>query len=138
LLTLGAVVDLLRTPTEQLRAARALLRTPRNALSALRDVANGVVAFGRELRPATNLSIEGAIGPHRRWAFARTSLDELKGIRRVLGGTINDLILSVITSAFRDLLIAGGDPVNDVVVRSPCQSRCGRLATQRRTIRWGR
>jgi WS/DGAT/MGAT family acyltransferase len=64
------------------------------------------------------LSIEGTIGPHRRWAFARASLDELKEIRRVHGGTINDVILSVITSAFRDLLLARGDPVDDVVVRS--------------------
>jgi diacylglycerol O-acyltransferase len=118
MLTVGAMIDLLRTPAEQFRAARALLRTPRNTLCALHNVANGAVAFGRELRPATNLSIEGAIGPHRRWAFARTSLDELKEIRRVLGGTVNDVILSVITSAFRDLLLARGDPVDDVVVRS--------------------
>jgi diacylglycerol O-acyltransferase len=115
MLTLDAVIELLRTPAEQLRAARALLRTPRNTLRALHDVTNGALAFGRELRPATNLSIEGAIGPHRRWAFARTSLDEL---RRVLGGTVNDVILSVITSAFRDLLLARGDPVDDVAVRS--------------------
>jgi diacylglycerol O-acyltransferase len=118
MLAVGAVVDLLRTPAEQLRAARALLRTPRNTISALFNVANGGVAFSRELRPATTLSIEGAIGPHRRWACARTSLDELKEIRRVLGGTVNDVILSVITSAFRDLLLARGDPVDDVVVRS--------------------
>jgi diacylglycerol O-acyltransferase / wax synthase len=136
MLTVGAVADLLRTPAEQLRAARALLRTPRSAFSALSDVANGVVAFGRELRPTTNLSIEGAIGPHRRWAFARTSLDELKGIRRVLAGTINDVILSVITSAFRDLLLARGDPVDDVVVRSlvPVSVRAASDRTQNNQV----
>ena len=37
-------------------------------LSALHDVHGGALALGRELRPATTLSIEGAIGPHRRWA----------------------------------------------------------------------
>ena len=139
MLTVGAMIDLLRTPAEQLRAARALLRTPRNTVSALHNVANGAVAFGRELRPAPKLSIEGAIGPHRRWAFARTSLDELKEIRRVLGGTVNDVILSVITSAFRDLLLARGDPVDDVVVRSlvPVSVR-GRLTTARRTTKWRR
>jgi diacylglycerol O-acyltransferase len=117
-LVVGAVADLLRTPAEQVRAARALLRTPRNAIGAFFNVANGGLALSRELRPATSRSIEGAIGPHRRWAFARTTLDELKHIRAVLGGTVNDVILSVITSAFRDLLVARGDPVDGVVVRS--------------------
>jgi diacylglycerol O-acyltransferase len=118
MLTVGAVVDLLRTPAEQLRAARALVRTPQHTVRSFFDVASGGLALSRELRPAPSLSIEGAIGPHRRWAFARTSLDELKEIRRVLGGTVNDVILSVITSAFRDLLLARGDPVDDVAVRS--------------------
>ena len=51
------------------------------------------------------LSIEGAIGPHRRWAVARTSLDELKVIRSTLGGTVNDVVLTAITGALRDLLL---------------------------------
>jgi diacylglycerol O-acyltransferase / wax synthase len=138
MLMAGAVANLLRTPPEQLRAARALLRTPRNALSALSNVTTGAVAFGRELRPATNLSIEGAIGPHRRWGFARTSLDELKGIRRVLGGTINDVILSVIASAFRDLLLARGDPVDGVVVRSLVPVSVRAATDRTKTIRWRR
>ena len=87
MLTVGAVVDLLRTPAEQLRAARALLRAAAERLPrASRHRATGVVALGRNLRPTPALSIEGAIGPHRRWAVARTSLDEVKEIRRVLGG----------------------------------------------------
>ena len=36
----------------------------------------------------------------------------------MLGGTVNDVILSVITAALRDLLLARGDPVDGVVVRS--------------------
>ena len=42
---------------------------------------DGVLALRTDLRPAPALSIEGAIGPHRRWAVARASLDELKAIR---------------------------------------------------------
>jgi diacylglycerol O-acyltransferase len=118
MLTVGAMVDLMRSPAEQLRAVRALLRTPRKTINAVVDVAHGGLALSRDLRPAPALSIEGAIGPHRRWAFARTTLDELKAIRGVLGGTVNDVILAVITSAFRDLLLARGDPVDGMVVRS--------------------
>jgi diacylglycerol O-acyltransferase len=117
-LTVAAVADLMRSPAEQLRAARALLRTPRKTINAFFDVAHGGLALSRELRPAPALSIEGAIGPHRRWGFARTTLDELKMIRGALGGTVNDVILAVITSAFRDLLLARGDPADGMVVRS--------------------
>jgi WS/DGAT/MGAT family acyltransferase len=117
-LVVTAVNDLLRTPAEQWRATQALLRAPRNALNGLRDTFGGALAFGRELVPTPQLSIEGSIGPHRRWATARASLEELKAIRNELGGTVNDVVLAVISGAFRDLLLARGDPVDGVVLRS--------------------
>jgi diacylglycerol O-acyltransferase len=117
-LTTDAMLDLLRTPAEQLRAMRALLRGPRKALNDLWTTLGGSVALGRELLPTETLSIEGAIGPHRRWAAACTSLEELKAIRRVYGTTLNDVVLAVIAGAFRDLLLSRGDAVNDAVLRS--------------------
>jgi WS/DGAT/MGAT family acyltransferase len=117
-LVVGAVADLLRTPAEQVRAARATLRRPRSAISSLLDTLEGSVALGRELRPTPALSIEGPIGPHRRWAVARAGLDEVKAIRTALGGTVNDVVLAVIAGAFRDLLVERGDSVDGVVVRT--------------------
>jgi WS/DGAT/MGAT family acyltransferase len=117
-LVTSAVVDLLRTPAEQVRAARAMVRPSRNAIGALLDTLDGAVSFGRDLRPTPALSIEGAIGPHRRWAAARGTLDELKAIRTTLGGTVNDVVLAVITGAFRDLLVERGDPADGAVLRS--------------------
>ena len=117
-LVVGAVMDLLRTPAEQARAARAMVRRPGSAIAALGDMLGGAIALQRGLRPTPALSIEGAIGPHRRWAVARTSLDELKAIRTALGGTVNDVVLAVITGAFRDLLLERGEPVDDAVLHS--------------------
>jgi diacylglycerol O-acyltransferase len=118
-LVVSAIVDLLSVRTEQVRAVRALLRRPRSALAALADTMDGAMALGRSLQPTPpTLSIEGAIGPHRRWAVAGTSLDELKAIRSTLGGTVNDVVLTAITGAFRDLLFARGQPVDDVVIHS--------------------
>jgi diacylglycerol O-acyltransferase len=117
-LTADAMLDLLRTPAEQIRAMRALLRGPRKALADLWTDLGGSVALGRELLPTATLSIEGAIGPHRRWAAASASLEELKTIRRVHGTTVNDVVLSVIAGAFRDLLLSRGDAVTDTVLRS--------------------
>jgi WS/DGAT/MGAT family acyltransferase len=117
-LVVDAAIDMVRTPAEQVRAARAFVRRPRNAVNAMRDALGGALAVGRGLQPTPLLSIEGAIGPHRRWAVARTGLDELKAIRAVLGGTVNDVILAVIAGAFRELLLQRGDPVDDVVLRT--------------------
>ena len=93
-------------------------RRPRESYSALRSIANGAIALTRELQPAPMLSIGGAIGPHRRWATARADLDELKAIRRTFGGTVNDVVLAAIAGAFRDLLLARGDPVDGATVRT--------------------
>jgi diacylglycerol O-acyltransferase len=116
-LVVDAVSDLVRTPAEQVRALRALIRRPQRAVRAARDFVQGTTELGRELRPTPNSSIDGTIGPHRRWAVARTSLDEVREIRREFGGTVNDVVLAAITGAFRDLLLERGERV-DVELRS--------------------
>ena len=56
-------------------------------------------------------SLNGPIGPHRRWDWARARLVDIKQIRSVHGGTINDVVLAVITGGFRDLLLGRGETV---------------------------
>lgn len=82
------------------------------------EVLQGAKAMGQALRPNVELSIEGTIGPHRRWAWARTSLADVKRIRATLGGTVNDVVLAAITSGFRDLLLSRGDEIDGVVVHT--------------------
>ncbi len=117
-LVVDAARVMLRTPAEQARAVRAMLRGPRRAVASARDTLQGALTLSRNLSPAPALSIEGPIGPHRRWAVARASLDELKAIRHQLGGTVNDVVLTVISGAFRDLLLERGEPVKGVGLRS--------------------
>jgi WS/DGAT/MGAT family acyltransferase len=69
------------------------------------------------MRPSAD-SLNGPIGPHRRWAWARAELGDIKTIRREHGGTVNDVVLAVIARGFRDLLLSRGEPVDDVAVRS--------------------
>ena len=94
-LAVEGMADALRVPARQLQSARACRAVLASRCAALRSIADGVTALGRGLQPAPMLSIEGAIGPHRRWATARADLDELKAIRRMLGGTVNDVVLAV-------------------------------------------
>jgi WS/DGAT/MGAT family acyltransferase len=116
-LATGAVFDMLRSPYEQVRAARAACRTPRRAVRQLLDVARGVTAMVGIVPPSPVSSLNGPIGPHRRWAWAEATVDDIKRIRKGVGGTFNDVVLAAITAGFRDVLLARDEPV-DRVVRS--------------------
>ena len=117
-LAVQALVDLVRSPYEQARAVRASLRAPRQALDQLRSVAKGIGSFAGAARRTPLSTLNGPIGPHRRYAWAETSLDDVKLVRKGLGGTVNDVVLAMITRGFRDLLLSRGESVDDRVVRT--------------------
>jgi WS/DGAT/MGAT family acyltransferase len=98
--------------TDLVRGGLKALRHPVDALDRARDVASGVV---RILAPARRggSSLTGAIGPRRRWARTNVSLDDVKTIRRAFGGTVNDVVLTAVTLAFRELLMERGEPVDN-------------------------
>ena len=76
-------------------------------------------ACARCCAPPAGTSLNGPIGPHRRWAWARGRLADVKADPRPrYGGTVNDVVLAVITRGFRDLLLARGEPVEGRVVRT--------------------
>ncbi|MGB8328825.1 MAG: wax ester/triacylglycerol synthase family O-acyltransferase [Polyangiales bacterium] len=106
------------SPYEQLRTVRAALRTPGRLAKRVRDVAVGLGTFTSFVGKDIESSLNGPIGPHRRWTWAETTLDEVKQIRAAHGGTVNDVVLAAITKGFRDLLISRGEPVDNFVVRT--------------------
>ena len=69
------------------------------------------------LRPPRASSLNGPIGPHRRWDWARSRLSDVKRIRNAFGGTVNDVVLTAIAGGFRELLDSRGERT-DRVVRS--------------------
>ena len=69
------------------------------------------------LRPPRASSLNGPIGPHRRWDWARSRLSDVKRIRNAFGGTVNDVVLTAIAGGFRELLVSRGERT-DRVVRS--------------------
>jgi len=110
-----AVVDLLRSPYEQFRAVRASTRVPRQALHQAVEIARGLSAMAGLVRPTPVSSLNGPIGPHRRYGWASTSVDDIKAVRKSLGGTFNDVVLAAITHGFRSLLLSRGESVDRVV-----------------------
>jgi len=113
-----AFFDTLVSPEELVRRGWSLFRTPKRIATEAVEVFAGARSLGRQLRPNVLLPIEGTIGPHRRWLSVQTTIDEVKQIRAAHGGTVNDVVLAAITSGFRDLLLARGEQLDGVVVRS--------------------
>jgi diacylglycerol O-acyltransferase len=105
------------SPAGQIETLKQALRTPRETLSSLNELARAAIAAGPSLRPVASSSLTGPIGPHRRWSWAEVSLAEIKAVRTALGGTVNDVVLTVITNGFRELLQSRGEriPVDRVV-----------------------
>jgi diacylglycerol O-acyltransferase len=110
-----AVVDLVRSPYEQIRAVRARTRVPRQAAREIGEVARGVANLRGVLAPTPVSSLNGPIGPHRRWIWASTTVSDIKLVRKALGGTFNDVVLASIAQGFRDLLLSRGESVDRVV-----------------------
>jgi WS/DGAT/MGAT family acyltransferase len=71
------------------------------AITTVRAVA---ATLGASLRPTSGTPLNGQIGPHRRLDWMPMSLAEVKKIRNALGGSINDVVLTVVTGAVRRFL----------------------------------
>jgi WS/DGAT/MGAT family acyltransferase len=101
-----------------LSAAGEALRGPRDAAQLALGTLHGTAAMRKLVRPAPRSSLNGPIGPHRRWDWASAQLSDVKIVRDRLGGTINDVVLAVISRGFRDLLLSRGEDPARLVVRT--------------------
>jgi diacylglycerol O-acyltransferase / wax synthase len=106
------------SPSEQLRSVRAVFRAPRSTLAQVRDVLFGMTSAARSIRPLGSSSLTGPIGPHRTWSWAQLRLSDVKSLRAVLGGTVNDVVLTVVAGGLRDLLESRGERVDDRTIRA--------------------
>lgn len=104
--------------------AHVLTRMPRIAHDPLGSVRRagelgaGLLRMGRRLVYTPHSSIEGTIGPHRRWCHTEASLTTVKKIGKSMGGTVNDVVLAAVTGGYRALLEDRGDDPDTTVVRS--------------------
>jgi diacylglycerol O-acyltransferase len=112
----GAVVDWLRRPAYVADAART------TALAAVTDARRVAEAAGRtvtglfsaarsQVRSAPSSPLNATIGEQRRFGMAATSLEDYKRIRKAHGGTVNDVVLAVVSGALRSWLLTRGERV---------------------------
>src|SRR5665213_3428501 len=85
------------------------LSHPDHAFSRAREAAEGIgeiVWAGLNPAPETPLNVE--IGPHRRYAVVRQQLADYKEVKTALGGTVNDVVLTVVSGALAGWLQSRG------------------------------
>jgi WS/DGAT/MGAT family acyltransferase len=101
----AGTLGLLRTGVRTAVHAAGALRDPGAAIHAAREAAEGlgeIVWAGLNPAPETPLNVE--IGPHRRYAVVRTDLRDFKTVKAAFGGTVNDVVLTVVSGALREWL----------------------------------
>jgi WS/DGAT/MGAT family acyltransferase len=107
-----SLIERAETPTGLARALREALAHPdRAGAEAGRAVAGlaALLAAGVAGAPPSPLNVR--IGPHRRFAWASVELGRLKAAKDALGGTVNDVVLTVVAGALRaHLFRRGRDP----------------------------
>jgi diacylglycerol O-acyltransferase len=106
------VLDLARSPVEQVSAVRGAGLAFTQAVVGSAQLAKGFASLAGLIAPTEASSLNGPIGPHRRWAWASATVDDVKTVRQALGGTFNDVVLAVITAGFRALLRSRGEPTD--------------------------
>ena len=104
-----AALDAVLLPLRETLALGGAVASPGRVIQQATGTARAMAKLAPSLLPATGSSLSGQIGQQRRYTWARASLDDVKTIKRELGGTVNDVVLAAISGGFRALLLARGE-----------------------------
>ncbi|HEX4669674.1 MAG TPA: wax ester/triacylglycerol synthase family O-acyltransferase [Solirubrobacterales bacterium] len=104
----------LTSPKEIARGVRATLRGPRQILRGV-GATSKVLGAGMAA-PSSVFNVE--IGPHRRFAITQADLADLKRVKDAHGGTVNDVILSIVSGGIGKYLRARGHDTEGLELRA--------------------
>jgi diacylglycerol O-acyltransferase / wax synthase len=98
--------------TAPLRFMRRIEHAVEHPRTTARRVAESAQALGEIgwnfANPAPKVPLNVEVGPHRRFVWVRSDLGQFKLIKDALGGTVNDVVLAVVTGALREWLRGRG------------------------------
>src|SRR5215218_9974107 len=103
------IKGLLKLPLDLASGAVAAATHPASYLDTVKEALEGIgeVAWAG-LNPAPETPLNVPIGPHRRLSFVRNDLDDFKLVKNALGGTVNDVVLTVVAGGLRTWLRSRG------------------------------
>ena len=107
-----ALDDYVRRPSVALEAVRGAVTDVGATAARVSGVAGGLFRAARSaVFSAPHSPLNVPIGGQRRVAVARAELGDVKKIRQAHGGTVNDVLLNIVTGALREWLLSRGEPV---------------------------
>ena len=94
-----------RLPLDAVRDIRSFVREAEDARRELLVRVRAVrETLGSTLRVPSGTPLNREIGPHRRFDWLSMELSKVKEVRRQLGGSLNDVVLTIVTGAVRKFL----------------------------------
>jgi WS/DGAT/MGAT family acyltransferase len=101
------------------RAVMEALTRPQVGLGHLGAAAGGLWRLAQSsLTPAPVTPFNQPIGPHRQVTWLSLDLERLKRVKRRLGGTVNDVVLTCVAGAMRALFARHGETPPQEIVRA--------------------
>jgi WS/DGAT/MGAT family acyltransferase len=118
-LLVDEVVRRASQPIEAISGVISALGNPGEALAAVGDAVRAIgETFAPALRPASPTPLNEPIGPHRRFDWTAMPVADLKAVKNVLGGTLNDVVLATVAGALRRFFIQRQLDPDDLRLRS--------------------
>ena len=116
-----AVRDRLTEAAQQWTDAAFRWLRPAQAREQDRKMTSAIVKTGpRLLWPAPPTPFNGPLSPRRQFAWVQFPFGEIRQIRAALGGTVNDVVLTVIAGGLGRYLRAHGQRTDGVELRAMC------------------
>ena len=109
----------LKAPVRALRRIEQAVEHPRAAIDQVAEAAEALGQVGWNFaNPAPDVPLNVEIGSHRRFEWVRGDLAQYKRIKSALGGTVNDVVLAVVSGALRRWLHSRGVRTEGVELRA--------------------
>jgi diacylglycerol O-acyltransferase / wax synthase len=105
-------------PREIARGLRRIARGPRRALEKAAEMALAAGSFAWTGVAAPRSPFNFDVGTHRRFAWVRASLADMKQVKNELGGTVNDVILTAVAGALGRYMRSRGIPTEGLELRA--------------------
>src|SRR5262245_21985901 len=96
------LIEAAETPAKLARRAVRAAAHPERSLRKIVEAGEALAEVGWNFtNPAPEVPLNTEIGSHRRFAWSKAELSDFRRIKNVLGGTVNDVVLTVVSGALR-------------------------------------
>ncbi|MFN2466000.1 MAG: wax ester/triacylglycerol synthase family O-acyltransferase [Candidatus Dormibacteria bacterium] len=119
--TLGMIFkglqDRVAAPAGIVRSAVEAASNPGRLAAALGEAAGALAVVSRELSTPEG-PLNGPTGPTRTYWYSRFKLEEFKEVKQAFGGTINDVVVGVVSGGLRKYLEIHDEDVDNLEVKA--------------------